>query len=209
MTGIWIASYIALWLLVLVETVIFLAVLRQVGVLHTRIGPRGAMAGEGPVIGDVAPADRFRTVDGGQFVFRPTEPDGTLVALFVSPSCSACDAVVTSFRTFVRSMNGAIEAVLAVADEPSGAAAWARRRGWKGPVIPSAKALEALKIPSTPFAVTFDGNGRIQSAGLVNSIEQLESLLVDEEERRPAAAPVAVLAESDRKETAWEPASIR
>jgi methylamine dehydrogenase accessory protein MauD len=208
MNGIWLASYVALWLLVAAETLVFLALLRQVGVLHTRIGPRGAMTMEGPGLGDLAPSEGFPTVDGRDFVFRASNPQARLVALFVDPSCSACDAVMTSFRTFVRSMKQSIEGVVVVAAEPSDAASWSRKRHWKGPVIASTRPLEVLKIPSTPFAVTFDANGRILAAGLVNSLEQLESL-IETEKGQPAAPDERDLAEPDGKGATWEAASMR
>lgn len=208
MNGIWLASYLALWLLVAAETLIFLALLRQVGVLHTRIGPRGAMAMEGPVLGDLAPSESFLTVDGSDFVFRASNLNARLVALFVNPSCSACEAVMTSFRTFVRSMKESVEGAVVIAAEPSDAASWARKRHWKGPVIASKRPLEILKIPSTPFAVMFDGKGRILAAGLVNSLEQLESLIA-RKEGRPGDLDERDSADPDGKWATWEAASMR
>src|SRR6476646_5574020 len=49
----WVASYAALWLAVAALAALVLALYRQVGVLHLRLGPRGALEeeGEGPELG--------------------------------------------------------------------------------------------------------------------------------------------------------------
>lgn len=86
MSGIWLASYVGLWMLVVVQTLIFLAVLRQIGVLHTRIEPRPAPPGRN--------ADAKRTAIGG-------------TDWFVSPS----DAVAL-YEGRVRNVNVQVLSVL-------------------------------------------------------------------------------------------------
>jgi hypothetical protein len=41
-TGIWLISYVALWLLVTLLLLAVFTLARQVGILHTRLGPVGA-----------------------------------------------------------------------------------------------------------------------------------------------------------------------
>ncbi len=50
MSGWWAAAFIAQWLLVVVLAAIVVALARQVGTLHLRLGPRGALEvdSEGP-----------------------------------------------------------------------------------------------------------------------------------------------------------------
>ena len=47
--GLWVTSYVLVWITVLGLSVMVVALLRQVGVLHTRLRPLGVhFAGEGP-----------------------------------------------------------------------------------------------------------------------------------------------------------------
>ena len=57
MTGWWAAAFIAQWLLVLVLATVVVALARQVGTLHLRLGPRGALEvdSEGPALGEAPP----------------------------------------------------------------------------------------------------------------------------------------------------------
>jgi len=43
MTGWWAAAFVAQWIVVLVLAVVIVALARQVGTLHLRLGPRGAL----------------------------------------------------------------------------------------------------------------------------------------------------------------------
>ncbi|HET6322947.1 MAG TPA: methylamine dehydrogenase accessory protein MauD, partial [Hyphomicrobium sp.] len=57
-----IASNVLLWLTVIAGAVVLLGITRQVGILHERSAPLGAMITDhGPDIGDVAPT--FEVVD--------------------------------------------------------------------------------------------------------------------------------------------------
>src|SRR5215472_7745531 len=49
-------STLVLWMVVLILTAVIFALVRQVGVLHERVAPAGALAShEGPRIGEAAP----------------------------------------------------------------------------------------------------------------------------------------------------------
>ena len=83
--GVWIVSYVLLWLAVLVLGLTTVALLRQVGVLHTRLRPVGAhFAGEGPE--RLAPAPASDVFDYGR--------SGLTLVAFVSPACQVCAALL-------------------------------------------------------------------------------------------------------------------
>ena len=71
MEGWWAASYVVLWLLVLVLMVVVVALARQIGTLHLRLGPRGAleMDEEGPQLGEMLPDHRVADADGAMLRF--------------------------------------------------------------------------------------------------------------------------------------------
>src|SRR6266700_2838910 len=66
MHGWWTASYVALWLLVGALALLVVALARQVGTLHLRLGPRGALEidTEGPPLGEAPEPIVARDADG-------------------------------------------------------------------------------------------------------------------------------------------------
>ena len=69
-----VVSHWVLWGLVLTLSGVVLALLRQVGVLHERIAPAGALVGgERPAVGERAPVLEVEDWDGKQG--PPPEPD--------------------------------------------------------------------------------------------------------------------------------------
>src|SRR4051812_30463491 len=94
MTGWWTASYVVLWALVIVLCMVVIALARQIGTLHLRLGPRGAleMDDEGPPLGDAPPALTGQTLDGG--VAEVGGPGDRRLLLFVSPGCIMCEQVL-------------------------------------------------------------------------------------------------------------------
>lgn len=77
--SVWIASYVLLWMAVLVLGFSVVALLRQVGVLHLRVAPMGVhFAGEGPELDMPAPK-----------VEDYAKADHTVLA-FTSPNCEIC-----------------------------------------------------------------------------------------------------------------------
>jgi hypothetical protein len=79
----WVATYALLWLAVAGLVAVVLALYRQVGLLHLRLGPRGAFEhdGEGLPLGTPAP-------DG----LRST------LLVFTSPTCPVCKQIVPGLR---------------------------------------------------------------------------------------------------------------
>src|SRR5258708_8983053 len=84
-------SNVVLWAVVLALIVILLALTRQVGVLHERIAPAGAlMINRGPAVGEpVAPLE-VTDLEGHALQIGAPSPDGRSTRLlFVSPPCPA------------------------------------------------------------------------------------------------------------------------
>ena len=98
MEGWWTASYIVLWLLVVVLCFVVVALARQIGTLHPRIGPRGAleMDDEGPPLQEAPPPVDVMALNDQQVSVGGPGPAQLL--LFVSPGCHLCEAVLPSLR---------------------------------------------------------------------------------------------------------------
>jgi methylamine dehydrogenase accessory protein MauD len=99
MTGVFMASYIALWILVALLSLALASLAVQIGVLHRRILPVGArIMNVGPSIGhSISP---FNGTDiHGRPVTLPGS-DGRYTALvFVSSGCPACDELAPALRS--------------------------------------------------------------------------------------------------------------
>jgi methylamine dehydrogenase accessory protein MauD len=183
-SGWWIASYVVLWLLVILLSILVVALARQVGVLHLRLGPRGALEedDEGPPLGGAVPPHRARDLDG-----RPVTigggGEGQLV-LFVSPDCSLCRAVLPSLPVAARTA-GLGPAVVVDASAPGDHARELARKGIR--VVAEPAIAEAYRVPGTPYAVAIDATGVIRAKGTVNNLEQMEGL-ADTARRRLSTA---------------------
>lgn len=148
--SVWIASYVILWVAVIVLAIAVVALLRQIGVLHARLSPLGAhFAGEGPPMDTDAPA--LPGVD-----YRANAL--TLLA-FTSPACEVCKVLKPSLDALRR---GYPEIQLREVDLEG-----------------ERNVFDAFNVRSTPYAVAIDKRGKVRGRGVVNSLEQIEEL-VDE-----------------------------
>jgi hypothetical protein len=92
MNGLWLASYLFLWLLFVLLLLGLLATLRQIGILHQQAG-LPAMPKTKLVRGERVPDLALRRVDGAR-VRLSACVDGPALAVIVSPSCGGCIALL-------------------------------------------------------------------------------------------------------------------
>lgn len=86
------AILILQWCVIAGLAAILLALVRQVGILHQRIAPAGAlMINQGVKIGAPAPAMTMKALDGADVSIGGDAPGmrSTLI-VFVSPDCPVC-----------------------------------------------------------------------------------------------------------------------
>jgi methylamine dehydrogenase accessory protein MauD len=180
-SGWWLASYVVLWILVVALSLLVLALARQIGVLHLRLGPRGALEidDEGPPVGEAPEPVESRALDGREIAIGgPGDPQ---LLLFVSPGCPVCHQVLPSLAPAARA---ARMSALAIVDVEETAARDAYGHSDPGvPMIPAPHVAEAYAIPGTPYAVVLDAIGVVRAKGTVNNLEQIEGL-VDTARRR-------------------------
>ena len=171
-------SQALLWLVVLLLSVVVLALARQIGVLHERIAPVGALAiGKGPQPGDAAPRIPARALDGTSILIgAPQTSTRMRMLFFVAPSCPVCKQLIPTARRFARSEELDL---LFVGD---GDLEEHRRMAERHDIPPaqfvnSQGAAMAFHVGKLPYAVLIEPSGGIVSQGLVNTREHLESLL--------------------------------
>ena len=150
MSGIWLVSYVMLWLTVLVLGFSVVALLRQIGVLHTRVAPMGVhFAGEGPELDQPAPA--LADIDYASSPY-------TLLA-FTSPTCEICATLKPALQRLARSYN---EIDLQILDHDTEAASFAD-----------------FRVRSTPYLIAIDADGIVRSRGVANTLDQAEEMLAE------------------------------
>ena len=181
MTEALLVSNILLWIVVVALSALVLALLRQVGVLHERIAPAGALATATPVeVGDAAPVVDVVDWSGKALRIGSTDESGTsTLLLFVSPTCPMCKTLLPTAMTTVvaESRRDSTRLVLASDGPRAEHEDFVRRHALDrfGYVL-SAPLGVAFGVAKLPYAVLIDADGVVRARGLVNTREHLESL---------------------------------
>jgi len=169
----------ALWLVVIALSVALLAVIRQLGVLHERIAPVGAlMLAKGLKVGESAPLIAAQDLEGRSMTLGAARADerATLI-VFVSPTCPVCKTLLPALKSSLASERDWLDIVLASDGEVVAQREFvlAQRLG-AFPYVVSAPLGISYQVSRLPFAVLVDSNGVLRARGIVNSREHLESL---------------------------------
>ncbi len=170
------------WVVTLALIVALLALARQVGVLHMRVAPAGALTTSGgPSVGAKAPVIAARMLDGTVTSVGGAAPGAALrLLMFVSATCPLCKNLIPVAKSFARDER--VQLVFVGDDQPETQRAMIERHGLGGyTFINGPDVGQAFEVGKLPFAVLLDADGVILSKGLVNSREHLESLIVAHE----------------------------
>ena len=175
-------SQVMLWSAVIALAVAVLALARQVGVLHERIAPVGALAlGRGPQTGEAAPRLTVLSLAGGPVEIGGPLPGRALRLLFfVSPTCPICKSLLPTVKAFAESER--LDLLLIGDGELEEQRRMAERHGLALERFANApEAGRAFQVAKLPYAVLVNELGVIAAQGLVNSREHLESLVTAHE----------------------------
>ena len=174
-----IVSNIVLWVVVLGLLAVVLALTRQLGVLHERITPVGAlMLNKGLTVGEQAPEMEVVALDGVHMKVGTPRPDGkSTLLLFVSPTCPVCKSLLPVVKSSGKDERDWLNVILASDGSPEEHREFARANGLAGiPYVVSAPLGMTYQVSRLPFAALLDEAGVLRARGLVNSREHLESL---------------------------------
>ncbi len=174
-----IVSNLLLWGLVVVLAAVVLALVRQIGVIHERVAPAGAlMLAAGPKPGDVAPVLELSDWSGRPLRIGGRDGNGLSTLLFfTSPTCPVCKTLLPILDS-VRAAEGRWLRVVLASDGPrAGHEDFVReQRLERHPYLLSTELGLAYRVRQLPYAVLIDAEGIVRAAGLVNTREHLESL---------------------------------
>jgi len=178
-----VASQILLWIGLIVLGFICIALARQIGVLHQRIAPAGALALRQPLkIGEPVPTLNLFTLDGAGVQIGGLRGGRSQLLMFLSPDCAICESLLPSVRSAHGAERAWLDIILASDGEGAQHAAFVRDKGLaKFPYVVSETLGRTYGVAKLPYAVLIDEAGKLAAAGLVNTREHLESLFVAKE----------------------------
>ncbi len=159
-----------------------LALARQVGILHERLTPVGALTMDhGPKVGEPAPVFTLQKLGGGEIRIGATAGRSQLL-FFLSPTCPVCKQLLPALRSLSQHEGASLEVVLA----SDGALEehqrfYVREKLAPFPYVLSTDLGMTFRISKLPYAVLIGSGGVVSAKGLINNREQLESLVVAQE----------------------------
>jgi methylamine dehydrogenase accessory protein MauD len=170
-------SVVLLWLAVLVLGLLVWALSRQVGVLFERVAPMGALVTDaGPAVGQPSPIFDLTGLQSEQVVIGGPQAQPTLL-FFLAPTCPVCKKLIPILKHLARDEAKALRVVLA-SDGEGDHLQFMREQGLQAlPYLLSTELGMSYRVSRLPYAVLMDRQGTVRAKGLVNSREQLDSLL--------------------------------
>jgi len=174
-----VVSNIVLWLVIVGLALTVFALTRQIGLLHERISPAGALSPQAKVkAGDPAPKlalidihDRPLQIGGA------SKDESRTLLFFLSPTCPVCDTLLPTVERVARTEVPRVRVILASDGAPEEHRAFvAEKRISHLPYVLSAPLGMTYGVAKLPYAVLIDEEGIVAAQGLVNTREHLESL---------------------------------
>ena len=111
-------SHVLLWVALIVMAVLLFALTRQVGILHERVAPAGALAVNQKLkVGQDAPAMSLQTLDAklvevGMFGGTGQSQKSQLI-FWISPDCPVCKTLLPALKSAAKAESGWIDLILA------------------------------------------------------------------------------------------------
>ncbi len=184
MEGVWLASYVALWMVVLLEAFLLLAVLRHVGSLRLALKGAGLLGAatrteEGPAIGVAVP--EIREVLRSQ-VSPPVElADGkATMLLFVPAGMYGCDDLLPAIRDFEQEHPNQFQTVL-VSLTPALPEQFevVRKYGIRAPIVHEDgwRVAAVSRVDTAPYALIVDRDNLVHAKLPVSNKQGLKDLV--------------------------------
>ncbi len=177
-TQILVISNLLLWLGLVVVVVVMLGLIRQIGLLHERSAPMGALITDhGPDIGDAAPSFDVTDHRGAPLNIGGASATGRgTLLMFTSPTCPVCDKLFPLISSIARAEKLSVVMISDGAPEEHERFLGKHDLGAMRYVV-STEIGMAFQVGKIPYAVLLDKDGIIRAKGLTNTREHLESLI--------------------------------
>ena len=172
-------SNVVSWLAIISLGVLLLALSRQIGVLHERLRPVGALSmGQALKVGDEAPFFREPSLNGGMVRIGGTAPDVRVTLLFfVSSDCPICKTLLPMVLAIAHHEKSWLRVVFASDGNEADHQAIIKSFGLEdfGYVL-STEVGMSYQVAKLPYCYLLDTGGEVAAHGLINNREHLESL---------------------------------
>ena len=180
-------AHSALWILMIGMAILLLLLSRQVGALHLRVAPAGAlMVNEVLELGQPAPAMTVTTLDNRQVLIGEGRSRSQLL-LFVAPDCPISRSLAPVLGSLPASERWLDVLLVSDGGDPADHAAFAADKNLRQlDYVLSEDLGRACGVSKLPYAVLIDEAGRLSGMGIVNSREHLESLFEAKETGVPS-----------------------
>lgn len=171
-------SQILLWVAVIALGVMVAALARQVGILHERIAPAGALTLHQNVkVGETPTPLELRDAAGGSITIGGKRDGRSQLVFFAAPDCPVCKSLLPVLKSSARAEADWLEVVLAGDGDTDAYRQMMAQHGLEGvPLVLSEALGRSFGVSKLPYGVLIDETGRVASLGLINSREHLESL---------------------------------
>ena len=173
------AALILQWIVIIGLAAVVLALVRQVGILHQRIAPAGAlMISEGIKVGNPAPNMALRTLDGKDIsIGGPSAGLLSTLVMFVAPDCPVCAKLIPAVTAIARQEASWLRVIFASDGKSSDHAKFQLEKGLRDfPYVVSTELGMTFHVAKLPYGVLLDEHGVLVSQGLTNNREHVESL---------------------------------
>jgi len=174
-----IVSNVVLWLLVVGLAVTVFALARQIGLLHERISPIGALTPQVKVkVGEPAPELALIDIHNQPLqIGGPSEDQSRTLLFFLSPTCPVCETLLPTVQRVAQTEVPRVRVILASDGALKEHRQFVTRKKLAHlPYVLSAPLGMAYGVAKLPYAVLIDEYGVVSAQGLVNTREHLESL---------------------------------
>lgn len=178
-------STILLWIVVIIQSVVIYALLRQVGVLFERVAPAGALAMNQKLeVGQVAPEMRLQTLDNQLVDIAGTQRNKSQLIFFMSPDCPVCKSLLPALKSAIKTESKWIDVVLASDGNTVDHQAFVKNHKLESlPYVVSEILGKSYGVAKLPYGVLIDEQGEVAAMGILNSREHLDSLFEAKERK--------------------------
>ncbi|WP_061237225.1 methylamine dehydrogenase accessory protein MauD [Ectopseudomonas composti] len=176
-----IVSNILLWCLLIALAFAVMGLVRQIGVLHGRLAPAGAlMVDKGVAVNE--PAPQVTAVDR---VGRPVNfgyaGEKAQLLFFLSPTCPICKSLLPSIKSIAKEQAHRLDVIyVSDGDMDAQKALIAEHKLEDATYVVGPEVGMTYQIGKLPYAALIDNAGVLRAKGLVNSREHLDSLFETE-----------------------------
>ena len=183
MSGVWLASYVVLWLVVLVLAFLLAGALRQLGLLQLRLGddPGALITDTGLERGTLAPDFTALESETGELVTLSELAPTARLIVFASPGCLSCRELIPGLNE-VRKTRREFDYLVICRGDVESCQAFGRMNRLEAPMVvdTTGQIEKDYLVTLTPFAYLLDHERNVVIRGIANDWRQLESLLEQE-----------------------------